>query len=123
MLFCSSPEETDHLIISEKVLFSFFALFAALFSIKVFSGFFFSCFLLSLPLLMITAPYDLGLIGLKGKQRIAHRLRRFRPHCIQAHLALQRRHRMTAARVGNRVSLIAGKIQRVAVNQRLPGNR
>jgi hypothetical protein len=48
----------DHLIVSEKVLFSFLALFAALFSIKVFSGFFFSCFLLSLPLLMIATPYD-----------------------------------------------------------------
>src|SRR5882724_2640776 len=48
---------SDHLIISEKDLFSFLALFAALFSIKVFSGFFFSCFLLSLPLLMIATPY------------------------------------------------------------------
>jgi hypothetical protein len=48
---------SDHLIISEKDLFSFLALFAALFSIKVFSGFFFSCFLLSLPLLMIVSPY------------------------------------------------------------------
>src|SRR6266508_6424772 len=48
---------SDHLIISEKDLFSFLALFAALFSIKVFSGFFFSCFLLSLPLLMIVTPY------------------------------------------------------------------
>jgi len=48
---------SDHLTISEKDLFSFLALFAALFSIKVFSGFFFSCFLLSLPLLMIATPY------------------------------------------------------------------
>jgi hypothetical protein len=33
------------------------ALFAALFSIKVFSGFFFSFFRLSLPLLMMATPY------------------------------------------------------------------
>lgn len=40
---------------SEKDAFSFFALFAALFSIKVLSGFFLFCFLLSLPLLMIVS--------------------------------------------------------------------
>ena len=55
--FVALSNEIDHLIISEKDLFSFLALFAALFSIKVFSGFFFSCFLLSLPLLMIATPY------------------------------------------------------------------
>jgi hypothetical protein len=33
------------------------ALFAALFSIKVLSGFFLFCFLASLPLLMLAAPY------------------------------------------------------------------
>jgi hypothetical protein len=38
------------------------ARFAALFSIKVLSGFFLLSFLLSLPLLMLTAPYA-GLIG------------------------------------------------------------
>lgn len=42
---------------SEKDAFSFFALFAALFSIKVLSGFFLFCFLLSLPLLMIVNPH------------------------------------------------------------------
>jgi hypothetical protein len=31
---------------------------AALFSIKVFMGFFLLCFLLSLPLLMLATPYD-----------------------------------------------------------------
>jgi hypothetical protein len=52
-------KRSDHLIISdEKVLFSFLARFAALFSIKVLCGFFFSCFLLSLPLLMIATPYN-----------------------------------------------------------------
>jgi hypothetical protein len=40
-------------------LFSFLALFAALFSIKVLSGFFLFCFLLSLPLLMLAAPSGL----------------------------------------------------------------
>jgi hypothetical protein len=44
--------------VSEKPLFSFLALFAALFSIKVLSGFFLFCFLLSLPLLMLAAPYS-----------------------------------------------------------------
>jgi ABC-type uncharacterized transport system permease subunit len=48
---------SDHLVTIEKDLFSFLALFAALFSIKVFSGFFFSFFLLSLPLLMMVTPY------------------------------------------------------------------
>jgi hypothetical protein len=43
---------------SEKVLLSFFAFFAALFSIKVLSGFFFSCFLLFLPLLIAITPYN-----------------------------------------------------------------
>jgi hypothetical protein len=43
---------------SEKVLVSFFALFAALFSIKVLSGFFLSCFLLFLPLLIAITPYN-----------------------------------------------------------------
>ncbi len=37
-------------------LFSFLARFAALFSIKVLSGFFLLCFLLSVPLLMLNAP-------------------------------------------------------------------
>jgi hypothetical protein len=43
---------------SEKVLLSFFAFFAALFSIKVLSGFFLSCFLLFLPLLIAITPYN-----------------------------------------------------------------
>lgn len=47
-----------HLTFIEKPLFSFLALFAARFSIKVFCGFFLSCFLASLPLLMFVAPYD-----------------------------------------------------------------
>jgi hypothetical protein len=42
----------------EKPFSSLLALFAARFSIKVLSGFFFSCFLVSLPLLMFVAPYD-----------------------------------------------------------------
>ena len=57
MLSCSSVTEIDHLIVSENPLVSFLALFAALFSIKVLSGFFLFCFLLSLPLLMLAAPY------------------------------------------------------------------
>jgi len=48
----------DHLIVSEKPLASFLARLAALFSIKVFIGFFLFCFLLSLPLLMLATPYD-----------------------------------------------------------------
>jgi len=48
----------DHLIVSEKPLASFLARLAALFSIKVFMGFFLFCFLLSLPLLMLATPYD-----------------------------------------------------------------
>ena len=48
----------DHLIVSEKPLASFLARLAALFSIKVFMGFFLLCFLLSLPLLMLATPYD-----------------------------------------------------------------
>ena len=48
----------DHLIVSEKPLASFLARLAALFSIKVFIGFFLFCFLLSLPLLMLSTPYD-----------------------------------------------------------------
>jgi hypothetical protein len=50
-------QRSDHLIVSENPLFSFLALFAALFSIKVLTGFFLFCFLLSLPLLMLVAPY------------------------------------------------------------------
>jgi hypothetical protein len=50
-------QRSAYLIVSENPLFSFLALFAALFSIKVLSGFFLFCFLLSLPLLMLTAPY------------------------------------------------------------------
>ena len=49
---------SDHLVTIEKDLFSFLALFAALFSIRVFSGFFLFCFLLSLPLLMIVNPHS-----------------------------------------------------------------
>lgn len=48
---------SDHLVTRAKDLFSFLALFAALFSIKVFNGFFFSFFRLSLPLLMMATPY------------------------------------------------------------------
>ena len=48
----------DHLIVSEKPLASFLAFLAALFSIKVFMGFFLLCFLVSLPLLMLATPYD-----------------------------------------------------------------
>jgi len=48
----------DHLTVSEKPLDSFLARLAARFSIKVFIGFFLSCFLVSLPLLMIATPYD-----------------------------------------------------------------
>jgi hypothetical protein len=55
-LYRGSSRRSTHLITSEKDWFSFLARFAALFSIKVFSGFFFSCFLLSLPLLMIATP-------------------------------------------------------------------
>jgi hypothetical protein len=47
----------DYLIGSENPLFSFLARFAALFSIRVLSGFFLFCFLLSLPLLMLSTPY------------------------------------------------------------------
>ena len=50
-------QRSDHLIVSENPLVSFLALFAALFSIKVLSGFFLFCFLLSLPLLIFAAPY------------------------------------------------------------------
>jgi hypothetical protein len=50
-------QRSDHLIVSENPLVSFLALFAALFSIKVLSGFFLFCFLLSLPLLILAAPY------------------------------------------------------------------
>jgi hypothetical protein len=50
-------QRLDHLIVSENPLFSFLALFAALFSIKVLTGFFLFCFLVSLPLLMLAAPY------------------------------------------------------------------
>jgi hypothetical protein len=57
MLSCGSLKETGHLTVSENPLFSFLALFSALFSIKVLSGFFLFCFLLSLPLLMLAAPY------------------------------------------------------------------
>ena len=46
-----------HLRVSENALFSFLALFAARFSIKVLSGFFLFCFLLSWPLLMGASPY------------------------------------------------------------------
>ena len=46
-----------HLLTSENPLFSFFAFFAALFSINVLSGFFLFWVLLSLPLLMVAAPY------------------------------------------------------------------
>jgi hypothetical protein len=60
-IFCH--RDSDHLIVSENPLFSFLALFAALFSIKVLSGFFLFCFLLSLPLLMSAAPYIWVLIG------------------------------------------------------------
>ena len=51
-------QEPDHLTVSEKPLDSFLARLAALFSIKDFIGFFFSCFLVSLPLLMLATPYD-----------------------------------------------------------------
>jgi hypothetical protein len=54
---CAPLATSDYLIGSENPLFSFLALFAALFSIKVLTGFFLFCFLLSLPLLMLTAPY------------------------------------------------------------------
>ena len=40
-------KRSDHLTVSENPLVSFLALFAALFSIKVLSGFFLFCFLLS----------------------------------------------------------------------------
>ncbi len=43
---------------TENPLFSFLALFAALFSIRVFWGFFFCSFFLSFPLLMVFAPYE-----------------------------------------------------------------
>jgi hypothetical protein len=49
-------QRSDHLIVSENPLFSFLALFKALFSIKVLRGFFLFCFLVSLPLLMLAAP-------------------------------------------------------------------
>ena len=58
----------------EKDLFSFFALFAALFSIKVFSGFFFSCFLLSWPLPMIATPYIVSEVDKISDKRIVYRL-------------------------------------------------
>jgi hypothetical protein len=54
---CAPLGTSDYLIGSENPLFSFLALFAALFSIKFLTGFFLFCFLLSLPLLMLTAPY------------------------------------------------------------------
>lgn len=47
-----------HLTFIEKPLLSFLALFAARFSIRVLSGFFFSCFFVSLPLLIFVTPYD-----------------------------------------------------------------
>jgi len=43
-------EAQDHLTLNEKPLASFLAFLAALFSIKVFSGFFLFCFLVSLAL-------------------------------------------------------------------------
>ncbi len=43
-------------LLTENPLGFFFALFSALFSINVFCGFFLSCFLISLPLLMFVAP-------------------------------------------------------------------
>jgi hypothetical protein len=58
MLSRSSITEAVHLMTIEKPLFSFLARFAARFSIKVFCGFFLSCFFASLPLLMFVAPYD-----------------------------------------------------------------
>jgi hypothetical protein len=58
MLSRSSFTGARHLTIIEKPLFSLLALFAARFSIKVFCGFFFSCFLVSRPLLIFVAPYD-----------------------------------------------------------------
>jgi hypothetical protein len=54
-------QRRDYLVGSENPLFSFLARFAALFSIRLFSGFFLFCFLLSLPLLMLNAPS--GMIG------------------------------------------------------------
>jgi hypothetical protein len=54
----SSVTGARYLTIIEKPLFSLLALFAARFSIKVFCGFFFSCFLVSLPLLIFVAPSD-----------------------------------------------------------------
>ena len=58
MLTGSSVTGRYHLTFIENPLFSLLALFAARFSIKVLSGFFFSCFLASLPLLMFVAPSD-----------------------------------------------------------------
>ena len=55
---CRLVRLSGHLVTIEKDLFSFLALFAALFSIKVFNGFFFSFFRLSLPLLMMATPYS-----------------------------------------------------------------
>jgi hypothetical protein len=49
---CAPLTNIGHLLGSEKPLFSFLAFFAALFSIRVFWGFFLFCFLLSFPLLI-----------------------------------------------------------------------
>ena len=68
MLSCALSPRSDHLIVSENPLFSFLALLSALFSIKVLSGFFLFCFLLSLPLLMCPLLI-LGFDRLRRKQR------------------------------------------------------
>jgi hypothetical protein len=68
MLSRSSIARGVYLMFIEKPLFSFLALFAARFSIKVLSGFFFSCFLASFPLLMFVTPYD-WLIGVAKSTR------------------------------------------------------
>ena len=54
-------------------LFSFLALLAALFSIRVLCGFFFSSFFLSCPLLMLSTPY-VPVISSRGTPHASYRL-------------------------------------------------
>lgn len=58
-----SQPQPIHLTMSEKDLLSFLAFLSALFSIKVLIGFFFSCFFLSLPLLMISSRTGVEMPG------------------------------------------------------------